>query len=154
VFLFFGNPENLPRLMPPETNTRVDGLHLVSPPLSPDQGAISTHRAAGTGSIIETSFRALPWLSWRSKWTAVITGFEWNHHFADAQQKGPFKKWHHRHEFVEETRDGFGGTLVRDVIDYEVGFGLLGALANALFVEAQVRRIFAHRQKVLPDLLS
>jgi hypothetical protein len=32
AFLFFANPQNLPRLMPPETDTRIDKLTLVAPP--------------------------------------------------------------------------------------------------------------------------
>jgi len=30
------------------------------------------------------------------------------------QDKGPFKSWHHRHEFISETRGSIDGTLVRD----------------------------------------
>lgn len=154
VFAFFSNPENLPRLMPPETKTKVDGFQLVPPPPLPDQDAITLHHFAGVGSIIDTSFRPFRWFSWRRTWTAVITELEWNHHFADAQQKGPFRRWHHRHEFIPDSRNGFNGTLVRDVIEYEVGFGPLGAPANSLFIARRMRGIFAHRQKVLPDLLS
>ena len=88
------------------------------------------------------------------KWTAAITEFEWNHHFADVQQKGPFKRWHHRHEFIQDNRNGSSGTLVRDEIEYEVGYGPFGAVANALLIEKKMRQIFAHRQKVLPELLA
>jgi len=101
-----------------------------------------------------TSFRLFPFLPLRAQWTARITEFEWDHHFADVQQKGPFKQWHHRHEFLPETRQGVRGTLVRDLIEYEVGFGPLGALANLLFVARQMRRTFAARQKILPKLLA
>ena len=104
--------------------------------------------------MIETSFRLFPFLTLRAPWIALITEFQWDHHFADVQQKGPFKRWNHRHEFLAETRNGVRGTLVRDVIEYEVGFGPLGAIANSLFVARQMRRTFAQRQKVLPRLLS
>ena len=152
VFAFFANPLNLPRLMPPATNTRVDGVRLMPAPPGPDDDAVAARRAAGRGSVIETSFQPLGFVGWRRKWTAVISGFEWNSYFADAQQKGPFKSWHHRHEFRAEDREGLKGTVVRDVIEYEVGFGVLGHLANWLFVERQLRAVFAHRQKVLEDL--
>lgn len=156
VFAFFADPENLPRLMPPETQTKVEGFQLVAPPPPPSRNLnpVEVHHTAGTGSIIDTSVRPFRWLSWRRKWTAAITEFAWNHHFADMQQKGPFKRWHHRHEFLEDNRNGFNGTLVRDVIEYEVGFGLLGALANSLFIERRICKVFAHRQKVLPKLFS
>ena len=106
------------------------------------------------GSTITTSFRPFKFLPIRRQWIAAITEFEWNHHFADVQQKGPFKRWHHRHEFLPEARNARSGTLVRDIIEYEVGFGLLGALADALVIERQMRRAFADRQKILPTLLS
>ena len=153
VFEFFSNPENLPRLMPPETQTKVEGYQLVPPPPSPNHDPIANRKAAGTGSIIDTTFRPFRWFSWRRKWTAAIVDFEWDHHFIDVQQKGPFKRWRHRHEFITDYRNGFNGTLVRDEIEYEVGFGPLGALANTLMIEREMRRIFAHRQKVLPELL-
>ena len=94
-----------------------------------------------------------PFLPLRAQWIARITEFEWNHHFADVQQKGPFKRWHHRHEFVAQSRNGVEGTLVRDVIEYEVGLDPLGALANLLFIDRQMRETFARRQTILPQLL-
>jgi ligand-binding SRPBCC domain-containing protein len=152
VFGFFSNPENLPRIMPAETQTRIDELRMVSPPTA-SKAAAAPH-AAGVGTVIFTSFRMFPFLPFRAQWIARITEFEWDHHFADVQDKGPFKKWHHRHEFLADRRDAVVGTLVRDVIDYEVGFGPLGALGNAFFVERQMKGLFAERQRMLPQLLK
>jgi len=42
---------------------------------------------------------------------------------------------------------------VRDVIEYEVGLDPLGALANLLFIDRQMRETFARRQTILPQLL-
>jgi ligand-binding SRPBCC domain-containing protein len=152
VFAFFSNPENLPRIMPAATKTRIDKLHLVPPPSSTESLHFPT--AAGVGTIITTSFRLFPLLSLRSKWVARITEFEWNDYFADVQQQGPFKRWHHRHEFVPDTRNGLAGTLASDVIEYEVGFGPPGVLADKLFIARGIRGTFAQRQKILPQLLS
>ena len=148
VFAFFSNPENLPRIMPKASATRLIHLNRVPPPGN------SSDKAAGVGSTLVTSFRVFPFLPMRAQWIARITEFEWNHHFADVQDKGPFKSWHHRHEFWAETHGGIAGTLVRDVIDYEVGLGFLGEIANALFIQRQVNNTFAQRQKSLPHLLS
>ena len=101
-----------------------------------------------------TSFRIVPFLKIRKQWTARITEFEWNHHFVDVQDSGPFQSWHHRHEFEAGRRDDVAGTLIRDVIDYEVGLGLLGRLADALFVRRQIEHAFAERQRRLPALLG
>lgn len=144
VFAFFSNPENLPRIMPAASATKLDALNRV------DAG----DKAAGVGSTIVTSFRVFPFLPIRAQWIARITEFEKNHYFADVQDKGPFKSWHHRHELREETMVGVAGTLVRDVIDYEVGFGFVGGIVNALLVRRQMQSTFAERQKVLPKLLS
>ena len=149
VFAFFSNPENLPRIMPAASSTKILGLKRVAPTSLP-AGAL----AAGVGSTIVTTFRVFPFLPLRAQWIARITEFEWNHYFADVQDKGPFKVWHHRHEFRADTREGVLGTVVCDVIEYEVGFGLIGAIANALFVRRQMEDTFAQRQELLPKILS
>lgn len=153
VFLFFANPENLPRLMPPATATRIDALRLVVPPLPPTLLPDRTLHLAGVGSEIDTSFRVFPHLPFRARWVARITEFEWNHHFADVQVKGPFRRWHHRHEMTAETRGGVAGTLVRDRIECELGFGGLGELALRVLA-VQIAGTFRHRQRVLPQLLN
>lgn len=152
VFAFFSNPENLPRIMPAATGTRLILLNRMPPPGPPP--GVSSEKAAGVGSTIVTSFRVFRFLPLRARWIARITEFEWQVYFADVQDSGPFKTWHHRHEFAAETREGVSGTQVRDVIDYEVGFGFVGAIVNALFVSRQMKSTFAQRQQVLPQLLS
>ena len=104
------------------------------------------------GSEIVTSFRLFPFLPLRANWTARITDFEWNHHFADLQIQGPFKRFHHRHEIVAESRGMIAGTLVRDVIEYEVGFGFLGE-SIAGMIAAQLQRTFKYRQQAVERLL-
>ena len=156
VFLFFANPGNLPRIMPPQTGTELVRLKLVPPAGIAAESATITDSAplAGVGSEIVTSFRLVPFLPFRAQWTALITEFEWNHHFADTQKRGPFKSFHHGHELREETRDQVRGTVVRDVIEYDVGFGLLGKLAQRLFVSRELQRTFEYRQKALEKLLG
>ena len=152
VFEFFSNPENLPRIMPAATATRLISLKREPPPSTAATPSLGT--AAGVGSVIVTSFRVFPLLPVRAQWIARITEFERNHHFADVQDKGPFKSWHHRHEFALEVRDGTNGTIVTDLIDYEVGFGFLGKIANVLFVRRSMERTFTQRQHTLPKLLD
>lgn len=153
VFLFFANPRNLRRIMPPAIDTRLDRLALVPPP-NPPGSSPPDMRLAGVGSLIVTSFRVLPQLPFRARWIARITEFEWDHHFADTQDKGPFRTFHHRHEFSAEEKDGVRGTIVRDRIEYEIGFGLAGRLAQSLFVGPQMARAFRHRQRALGALLD
>ena len=136
--------------MPAASQTKLIALNRTP---APTRGTPSD-KPAGVGSTIVTSFRVFPFLPLRATWIARITEFEWNHHFADVQDKGPFKNWHHRHEFRAEARDGVAGTLVRDQIEYEVGFGPVGRVGNAIFIRRQMLQTFAERQKVLPNLLQ
>jgi ligand-binding SRPBCC domain-containing protein len=146
VFRFFGNPNNLPKIMPPRTATRIDSLRLIHPSGEPD--------LADVGSEIVTSFKVLSFLPFRSTWVARITEFEWNDHFADTQKLGPFKSFHHRHQLKQESRNSISGTIVRDVIDLEVGFGWLGWLIERLFIRGQMKVTFRYRQQALEKLLE
>jgi ligand-binding SRPBCC domain-containing protein len=96
----------------------------------------------------------LPFLPFRAQWIALITEFEWNHHFADIQKKGPFKRFQHRHEFSAETRNGLCGTIVRDAIEYDPGFGVIGSLGQKLFIARTLKQTFKHRQNTLEKLLD
>jgi len=154
VFAFFSDPYNLPRIMPPAMDAKLLNLKLVSPETGSRTGGHTVDaNVAGAGTEMLLSFRVLPGLPWRGRWVARITECEINHFFTDLQVKGPFKCWHHRHEFVSQARDGVPGTLIRDVVEYEVGFGPLGTLADRLFVRGQLRRTFAWRQRAVKELL-
>ena len=156
VFLFFANPGNLPRIMPPSSGTELRELRLVPPPGVDAIRSTGTGLPplAGVGSEIVTSFRLLPFLPFRGEWIARITEFEWNDHFADDQKKGPFKKFHHRHSFVRDNRNGVIGTLVKDAIDYEVGFGILGDIAQRIVIRRIFQSMFEYRQHALSNLLG
>lgn len=151
VFPFFANPHNLPRIMPPAMDAKLLNLQLVNARRG-SSGDSATVAEAGSEMVL--SFRVLPGLPFRGKWVARIMECETNHFFTDLQAKGPFKAWHHRHEFLPQVRDGVAGTLIRDVVDYEVGFGLLGSLADRLFVRRQLQATFTWRQKVVRELLG
>lgn len=154
VFLFFANPENLLRIMPAKTHTRIEALLLIAPPTAPDSvSAEQLQKLAGVHSEIVTSFRVFPLLPLRRRWIAHITAFEWNQFFDDEQVLGPFKSWHHRHELASEVRNSVRGTLVLDKIDYTFGLGPLDALVEPI-ISRQIERMFAQRQRVLPGLLG
>jgi len=152
VFRFFANPKNLPRIMPPASGTKLLQLNIVPAPGSA-AGTCIEQPVAGVGSEIITSFRVIPYLPLRRKWTARIIEFEWNHYFADVQQEGPFKSFHHRHELTSEERQDQQGTLIRDLIDYEIGFGFLDPVAN-LLIPRQLAKTFQFRQQMLERILS
>jgi ligand-binding SRPBCC domain-containing protein len=59
------------------------------------------------------------------RWIARITEFEWHRYFADVQDSGPFEDPAPPPEFEAEAKEDVSGTLVRGVIEYEVGLGWL-----------------------------
>jgi hypothetical protein len=52
-----------------------------------------------------------------------------------------------------EARNGVKGRVVRNAIDHQVGFGLLGELVQRFLIRGHLERIFAYRQKALKQLL-
>src|ERR1700722_17466394 len=88
AFVFFSNTLYLPRIIPPESGTKIEQLSRVAPP---DSRGAAADVAAGVGSTMVMSFRVFPVLPLRARWIARVTEFEWNHYFADVQEKGPFK---------------------------------------------------------------
>jgi ligand-binding SRPBCC domain-containing protein len=154
VFLFFADPQNLPRIMPAKSETRIEALRLIAPPAGPvPRTREQTQSLAGAGSEIVTSFRLLPPLALRGQWMARITAFQWNEFFEDVQVRGLFQSWRHRHEVMSEARDGVSGTVVTDKIDYAFGLGPFDALLEPI-LSAQVGRTFRQRQQILPALLK
>lgn len=148
VLRFFSDPANLPRIMPAELDARIVSITRVPPPPPGDPAA------AGPGTEIALTFRPVPFLPVRQRWLARIVAFEPGRAFEDVQAEGPFASWRHRHEFLAETRDGVEGTVVRDLVRFEVGWGPLGALAAKVGVAPRMRAAFLHRQKTLPGMLE
>ncbi len=150
VFGFFADPRNLPLISQPRA-----GARLVSLTLRPPLDGTNMEFMAGPGSEIVISVRMLPWLPFRTRWTARITEFEYGiRYFRDEQVSGPFRLWRHQHEFEPVERSGYAGTVVRDRVEYEVGYGPLGAVAEILFVRRILKQMFAWRYGATERLLS
>lgn len=109
--------------------------------------------AAGEGSEILISFFPIAWVPERVSWLARMTEFKWNSHFCDAQVRGPFRRFRHRHWIVAEVRDGVEGTLGSDDVEFELPLGFPGRIGG-VFVRRELTRSFAYRQKLLPEILA
>ncbi len=75
------------------------------------------------------------------RWRSRIERYEPGHLFVDTQLRGPYRYWHHLHEFT----DAPGGTEMRDVVDYELPLGPVGRVAHGIAVKRQLDRIFDYR---------
>jgi ligand-binding SRPBCC domain-containing protein len=100
------------------------------------------------GQLIRYHINILPGI--RVHWVTEITHVREPHHFIDQQRFGPYALWHHQHFFNEVD----GGIEMTDEVNYAIPFGIIGRFANWLFVEKQVRAIFAFRFDALEKKFS
>ncbi len=91
-------------------------------------------------------------VTWRAKHfgiyqklTSKITAFDAPHYFIDEQEKGIFKRFRHEHIFKTINRQ----TLMVDVFDYTAPLGVLGKLADALFLEQYMRQLLQKRNETI-----
>lgn len=132
VFAFFSAARNLEAITPQWLHFEV---------LTPEP----VRMAPGTRIDYRLRLRGLP-----LRWVTRIEEWEAGRAFVDRQERGPYRLWHHRHEFTAVD----GGTVVRDVVRYRLPFGLLGALAHAALVRRDLERIFDFRQRAVARILQ
>ena len=77
----------------------------------------------------------------KQRLTARITEMERPHYFVDEMVRGAFQRFRHEHRFVS----GAGGTRMIDTFDYDAPLGVLGSLANVLFLERYMRQLLTKR---------
>jgi ligand-binding SRPBCC domain-containing protein len=117
-------------------------LEAITPPLLRFTVATPEPIEMGVGTLIQYGLRlhGVP-----VRWLTSIQAWDPPHRFVDVQVRGPYALWHHTHTFSEHP----GGTLMRDVVRYAIGFGPLGDLAHRLFVRRDVEAIFDFRHAEL-----
>ena len=94
------------------------------------------------GAVIDYRVRVGPLpVHWRTR----ITTWEPGRRFADRQEKGPYRFWWHEHTF---QADG-PRTVMEDRVYYTPPLGLVGRLANRVFIRSTLRKIFQYRGDVI-----
>jgi uncharacterized protein (TIGR01777 family) len=131
LFNFFGDASNLERMTPEWINFKI--LEQSTPSIQ-----------KGTVFKYQLKLHGLP-----IKWTTIISDWEKNKKFVDYQSSGPYKVWHHTHEFISYK----GGTLMLDDVKYQVPMGFAGQMAGLPFVKHDVKKIFNFRKEVIGKLL-
>ena len=91
-------------------------------------------------------------VTWRAKHfgiyqtlTSVISELQYPHFFADEQVRGAFARFRHEHRFLPQP----GGTLADEVFDYTAPLGLLGRLADWLFLQRYMTNLLHRRNQVI-----
>lgn len=131
VFHFHDDTRNLVRITPP--NIHVE---------------FSTKGSPGKGLhvyLTVTQFKVL-----RTRWHVTICDYQEPTLMTDEQVEGPFRKWKQTRLF-EQTATG---TLLTDIVEYELPFGLLGRIADALVVGNQIKKMFQFRQRRTKQILE
>ena len=93
------------------------------------------------GMII--SYNVAPILNIKLNWVTEITQVFENKYFIDEQRIGPYSLWHHQHLFELEDKK----VKMTDIVTYKPPFGLLGRIANSLFIKKQLESIFEFRRE-------
>jgi len=132
VFAFFEDPNNLAKITPKSMGFRIVWI---------DELPVRA------GFRIEYTIRPLVF---PLHWTTLIEEYEAPERFADVQVKGPYKSWRHVHTFEDVGE----ATLMRDVVQYELPFGILGTIAHRLIVAHQLKQIFDYRARRIRRLFA
>ena len=109
---------------------------------------ISGGDKAYAGQIIRYKIDVPPLVS--LNWVTEITQVKEPFHFIDEQRFGPYALWHHQHHFKEVP----GGVEMTDELNYALPLGVLGRLAQRVFVGREVNRIFDFRFKALENIFK
>lgn len=80
--------------------------------------------------------------------TVRITEFDFPNRFVDEMEKGAFKRFYHVHEFIEKEN----GTLMLDTFDYTSPFGIIGKLADQLFLEQYMKEFLIKRNRYIKKI--
>jgi len=129
---FFSSPANLAKITPGDMNfVTLPGYK---------------HEEIFEGMIID--YTVSPILKIPLKWRTRISQVQLNRSFTDFHEKGPYKYWNHYHEFIPNKE----GVLMKDTVEYELPFGILGSIAHRVFVKKKLADIFDFRYGVLEKL--
>ena len=91
------------------------------------------------------SYKVAPLLNIKTTWVTEITHLKEKAYFVDEQRVGPYKIWHHQH--IIKSIDN--GVLMKDIVSYQPPLGILGNIANSLFIKKKLNEIFNYRTKAL-----
>jgi ligand-binding SRPBCC domain-containing protein len=81
----------------------------------------------------------------RQRVTAKIIEVDRPRRFVDELVRSAFKRLRHEHDFEERE----GGTLMRDTLEWTSPFGILGSMADALFVRRHMEWFVTTKQRAL-----
>lgn len=82
----------------------------------------------------------------KQKLTSKITKYQYPFYFVDEMVSGAFKKIYHQHVFTETSNNT---TTMTDIFEYAAPLGILGKLAESLFLNRYLRNFLIERNKYI-----
>jgi ligand-binding SRPBCC domain-containing protein len=135
VWEFISNPKNLSTITPPGMSFQI---------LSDPENTNKMH----AGQIIEYYVKPIGGI--KMHWVTEITQVVERKYFIDEQRFGPYAFWHHQHSLTETPQ----GIEMHDLIHYKLPLGILGRMANLVFVKQKLEQIFDYRYKKIHELFN
>ncbi len=80
--------------------------------------------------------------------TTKITQFDYPNSFTDEMEEGIFKSFKHEHLFVTESEM----TIMTDVFIYTSPLGILGKMADKMFLKRYMTNFLLQRNKVIKEV--
>lgn len=131
---FFSSPYNLPRIAPPEMDFKI----------------VSDLQTDKIYEGLKIDYTVRPLFHIKLKWKSEIKGYKSHYSFIDYQLKGPYKFWSHYHEFIPLDN----GVLMRDILKYEIPFGIVGDFINFILINRTLNYIFDYRRSIIDVLFN
>lgn len=125
---FFSSPLNLEKITPADMAFTVTSAN--DPEEKMYAGMIITYKVSPVAGI-------------KLNWMTEITQVQEHQYFIDEQRFGPYQFWHHQHHFKAIP----GGVEMTDLLTYGMPLGILGTIANSLFVANKLQHIFNYRKE-------
>jgi len=93
-------------------------------------------------------------VTWRAKhfgvWQTLsskIPQLDYPNSFTDEMVSGAFKRFKHQHLFCSVD----GKTMMKDIFDFESPYGILGKMANVLFLKRYMENLLTRRNQVIKE---
>lgn len=130
---FIRNPANLNRITPDDMAFEIVG----GLPAEMFEGMLVEYRVK------------LPLIG-KQTWVSELKHIRPLESFVDEQKIGPYRFWYHYHGIEDAEK----GVRLIDRVAYQPPFGLVGNLANTLFIRKKLEQIFAYREQAFRTILA
>jgi len=119
------------------------------------EATMSKHKEKAIGGVTKGLIGMGESVTWeathfgiKQKLTSKITAFERPKHFRDSMVIGAFRRFDHDHFFEQISEQ----TLMKDIFDYDSPLGILGKIADALFLEKYMRQMLTERSQIIKTI--